>query len=128
MWNGSVLRGRLTNDEIGFQIIPGPALRLRTEHCLRIERSLAMPPDEVNEKVSALIRRLASDNYLEREKATAALVELGDGIIPVLKKRLQEARDPEVRQRIEEVIEKLGVRLHPAAPDRRAVTAALGVG
>ena len=50
---------------------------------------------------------LGAESYLDHEKATEDLGKLGDSVIPVLKKHLKD-NDPEVRQRILRVIEKLG--------------------
>lgn len=107
LWDGSVLRGQMKQDEFTFQITPGPRLKLSLGHCVEIVRSHALPPQIIIDKVNRLVARLGAESYKDRQEATEALVKLGGGIVPLLRKHLH-SKDPEVRQRVEDIIEKLG--------------------
>jgi HEAT repeat protein len=102
-----MLRGQLDIKDMNVQVTPGPALTISTAQMVSIEQSTSLPTDEAIKKAEQLIARLGAESYLDREKATEDLGKLGDSVMPVLKKHLQD-KDPEVRQRILRVIEKLG--------------------
>ena len=106
-FDGSMLRGQLDIKDMNVQVTPGPALTISTAQMVSIEQSTSLPTDEAIKKAEQLIARLGAESYLDREKATEDLGKLGDSVMPVLKKHLQD-KDPEVRQRILRVIEKLG--------------------
>lgn len=106
-FDGSMLRGQLDIKDMNVQVAPGPALTISTAQMVSIEQSTSLPSTEAIKKAEALIARLGSESYQDREKATEELGKLGDSVLPVLKKHLKES-DPEVRQRILRVIEKLG--------------------
>ena len=82
-------------------------LTISTAQILTVEQSTSLPTDEAVKKAEQMIARLGAESYLDREKATEDLGKLGDSVMPVLKKHLKD-NDPEVRQRILRVIEKLG--------------------
>ena len=116
LWDTSVLRGQLDQGELEFQILSGPKLKLPPGECVSITRTQALPPKQVREQVDKLVARLGSEFFKDRQEATESLMKLGAGIIPLLKKHL-DTKDPEVRQRIEDIIEKLGgSKVGPAAP------------
>lgn len=72
-----------------------------------INRATADPPAEMLEKVEKLIAQLGAESYVDREKAQKELIAMGKSIAPILKKHLNN-RDPEIRQRLEEIIKTLG--------------------
>ena len=116
LWDGSVLRGQFTRQTLTFQILPGPELDLYVGQCARIRRSQALPPEKVRQRLQRLIGQLGAESYEDRQAATEALVKMGKGIVPMLRKHL-ESGDPEVRQRIADVIERLKAqRSPPPAP------------
>ena len=53
--------------------------------------------------------QLGSESYRDREDAAKALVAMGRSIAPLLRPHLK-SRDPEIRQRIQDILEKLGVK------------------
>jgi hypothetical protein len=69
---------------------------------------------EVRAKAEALIRQLGSDEFEIREKASAALLELGPVVLPLLRK-VEDSSDVEVRMRATEVA-RLVRRKLPAEP------------
>jgi len=106
MWNGTVHKGRLEQAEIGFQIVPGPKLSLHAEQFVRIVRPRPVPPKETRRLVEELVGRLGSESYRDRQEATEKLMQI-QGIRSLLVKHLTHS-DPEVRQRVEEILEKAG--------------------
>jgi hypothetical protein len=117
LFNGTVLRGQLTQQELSWQIIPGPTLKLPTCQLGTITRGASQPPAEVKEQVEKLVARLGAESYQDRQKATEELIKLGKSIAPFLQEHLGDS-DPEVRQRIEDILEKFGVKanLEPQPP------------
>jgi hypothetical protein len=113
LWNGSVLRGHCDKQTLAFQITPGPTLGISIGQYVQVRRSQALPPKEVREKLRRWVGQLGAESYKDREAATEALIKMGKGVVPLLREYL-DTSDPEVRQRIEEIIERLGAR--PAAP------------
>jgi hypothetical protein len=107
LWDGSVLRGQLDQGELEFQILPGPKIKLPPGECVSITRTQALPPKQVREQVEKLVSRLGSETFKDRQEATDVLLKMGPTIVPLLRKYL-DTKDPEVRQRVEDIIEKLG--------------------
>lgn len=106
LWDGTSQKCRLKEEYIGFQISPGPKFTIHTSQIIGVARSQAMPPDEIIKKVEDLVARLSAESFQDRETASKELKAIGKGIIPLLKKYLNN-KDPEVRQRIQDVIESL---------------------
>jgi hypothetical protein len=79
---------------------------LRTEAILSLKRPKASAPPDLTAKFERLLHQLGSDSFAERKAATAALVEMGALIRPMLAKH-QNSRDPEVRMRVREILGKL---------------------
>ncbi|GEM_PF-2726067 len=61
-------------------------------------------PDEA--RIQRLIEALGSERWKEREKATDALVEIGEAAVPALTQALQ-SEDPEVRVRARDALERI---------------------
>ena len=64
------------------------------------------PADADLKRVPALIAKLSSDDFDEREKATEALMALGPVALPILRKELNH-RDLETRTRVRACVEKV---------------------
>jgi len=107
LWDKSVHRGRLEQEELTFQVSPGPAVKLAAGQLAKLEQAVALPPDEIVKKVDALVARLYSESYKDRDAATEELIRMGAQIVPCLMKYTQD-KDAEVRQRVGTIIEKLG--------------------
>lgn len=67
----------------------------------------AEPADDPAAAVERILPGLASDNFAEREKATAALLALGERALPAIRKALGKTGDLEVQTRLRGVFEKL---------------------
>jgi len=107
LWDGSVLRGQCGKETLAFQITSGPTVEIYVGQFVEVRRSQALPPLEVRQQLEKLVGQLGAESYKDRQAATEALTKMGKGIVPMLSKYLGTS-DPEVRQRIEDIIEKLG--------------------
>ncbi len=107
LWDGSVLRGQCQQEVLSFKIDPGPPIDLHIGQCVQIRRNQALPPKDIREKLLKFVGQLGAESYKDRQAASAELVKMGKGIVPLLQQHLS-ASDPEVRQRLEDIIEKLG--------------------
>jgi hypothetical protein len=107
LWNGTILTGRPIPDVLSFQMDPGPVVRLPISQLVSLHQPNALPPDQVQTKVHKLIAQLGSETYNDREDAQKQLQRMGPTIVPLLKKHAKD-KDPEVRQRIEQLLGILG--------------------
>ena len=115
MWNGSVIKGKLNVDEIGFAVTQGDRWALPVTKITSITCPQAIPPKAMRLKIEKLIAQLGAEGYKDREAAATALVGMGKGIIPLIKRHLSN-KDAEIRQRIEDVLEQLGYKSPSADP------------
>jgi hypothetical protein len=112
-WNGSTVKCRLGGEGIGFEIVPGARLKLRAAKLVSIVRAQSLAPSAARAKIDKLLAQLGSESYKDREAAVKALLKLGPAISSILRKHRKNP-DPEVRQRIDELLEKL----NPPSPPR----------
>ena len=62
--------------------------------------------DETRLKIAGLIRELGSDDWEKREAASEALGEYGFMAKPILEETLRTSPDPEVRRRVEKLLDE----------------------
>ncbi len=110
LWNGSILRGQIMQDSIRFRIAGGPALELYPNQCTSIIRSQTMPHTKILKEIETLVAQLGAESYADRQAATELLKKLGPGTIPLLERFKQRSKDPEIRHRLEAVLETLGAK------------------
>ncbi len=116
LWDGSTLRGRLAQDNLQFIVTPGgPTVSLDIARIVAIRSPMALPPKKLQAKIEKLIGRLGSEVFEERQEATAELIRIGGPARPLLKKRLNDP-DPEIRQRVRDVLDRLGSNGATATP------------
>ncbi len=70
------------------------------------EEPKELTEEELKAKVAELIKMLESDNFKEREAATAELFKLGEKAIPIIEEAIKNATDPEIKSKLSSVIEK----------------------
>jgi len=122
MWKGSILKGRLGKSQIGFAVSPQTVLNIHAGQFVSIRCPLPLPPKAARAEVEKLIAQLGAESYQDRQKASKKLLERGKSISLILRKHLASS-DPEVRQRIEDILEQLGSSTAPApAPAGRGGT------
>jgi len=108
-WDGSSMKGKLNATEIGFAPAPDRRWSLPIGKIVSITCPQAIPPKAMRLKIKKLIAQLGADNYKDRQAASKSLVGMGKGIVNQLKPHLSD-EDAEVRQRIEDILEQLGVK------------------
>jgi len=107
MWGNTTIRGRLVQPTVTVAITPnGPAVKAKTTQIVSITRSSVLPPPEVLKKARQFIAQLGAESFEDRETAAKALIAMGKGVVGVLKTNLA-SRDPEIRQRLEQIIKAL---------------------
>ena len=107
-WDGVVLAGTLAAKEVAFRIgVDGPRLNVPVAQIVSITRTVVLPPPEIANRVEKLIARLGAESYRDREAAQKELEGMGKGIVPLLKPHANHG-DPEVRQRVQQILEKFG--------------------
>lgn len=119
IWNGSTFRGRLANTRLGVQIQPGPRLELDLDRISQLHRPHALPPRQIVDQVARLVESLDDPSFQKRQEATEKLKQLGQAILPLLKRHKMETASLEVRNRIEEILEIHGSASAPAGGDPR---------
>ena len=113
-WKGSVLKGRLGQSQLGFAISPQTVLNIYAGQFVSIDCPLPLPPAAARVEIEKLIAQLGAESYEDRQAASKKLRELGKSISPLLRKHLTSS-DPEVRQRIEDIIEQFGGAAAPTS-------------
>ena len=127
MWNGSVLKCRLETGEIGFEITPAARLKIDVGWIVSITRAQPAPPRVALARINRLLGPLGGESYKDRQAATQALSAIGPRIVPLLRRYLH-APDAEVRQRVEDILDKLTPKPAPPPPpagDRRKFRGAI---
>ena len=107
-WDGGILAGELVEEIVTVAIgAGGPTLKVKATAIASIVRSSALPPAAVVKRIEKLIARLGSANFKDREDATAELIRIGKPARGLLAKHRNDT-DPEVRQRIQQILEAIG--------------------
>ena len=119
-WSGSTVKCRLGSAEIGFEIAPGARLKMQAAKLVSIVRAQSLPPPAARARIEKLLAQLGSESYKDREAAVKALVEMGQAISSILRKHRKNP-DPEVRQRIDDILEKLNPKPPPQPPRQRGI-------
>jgi len=109
-WDGTNLAGTFVDAGVAFEIGPGgPTVNVPPSSILSAVNPTPSPPPEALKKIEKLVAQLGAVSYLDREKAQKDLIAMGKSIVPLLRPHLKN-RDPEIRQRIQAVLEQLGVK------------------
>jgi WD40 repeat protein len=96
---------------------PGPSVPFLRRHLLAVEPVAA-------ERLARLVKDLDSPQFAVRDQATAELEKVAEVTAPALRRLLQDQPGPEVRKRLEAVLDRLEGR--PLTPeDRRTLRAVL---
>lgn len=107
LWNDTTLRGQLRQKTLRFAIEPGPVLSLHVGQIVSLQCSDALPPEQIVQLVEKYVAMLSAASYKDRQEAQEKLILMKKAIIPLLRKHLKDT-DPEVRQRIQVILERLG--------------------
>ncbi len=77
-----------------------------------IKRAMLAIVNETDSLIKGLINKLGADEPETREKATETLIKLGRPVIPEIEKALKEAKDPEVKTRLERILTEINKKTH----------------
>ena len=113
LWNDDSATGYLAETvltvESGGQLFKVP---------VRDVAGLVVPLPEISEavraRVRALVGELGSREWKKREAASAELVRIGLAAKPLVRAAIAEAKDPEVRRRLEAVLDEINGVSEPA--------------
>ncbi len=72
-----------------------------------VEEKPAIPQSELDATIKRLVENLDSAEWMIREKASKALVEIGEPAVAALKKALEESSSEEVKERAQKALEKI---------------------
>jgi HEAT repeat protein len=72
-----------------------------------LAKHLAPAQGPAPERLRQLLADLESNQFDVREKASTALIQIGELAVPILRKRLESSPPLETRQRIDRVLEKI---------------------
>jgi len=115
LWDGSTLRGRLGAETLRFEIKPGPTVAVHVGQIVGLRRPDAVPPEHIVRLVDKYVAGLSAPNFKDRQEAEENLLRMDATIVPLLKKHVEDS-DPEVRQRVRNVLEKLEGEAPAAGP------------
>ena len=119
MWDGTKLVGQLAAPRLTCRIAPnGPSVSLLARRITSIIQPSPLLGPAARKKAEQLIAQLAAESYKDRDAATNELVKMGKGVAALVKKHVNDP-DPEVRQRIEGILEQLDPKkVERTAPPR----------
>ena len=107
-WDDTTLHGQLAELKLTCRIAPnGPRASLNAAEVASVTLSTPLLRPEVREKAEKLIAQLAAESFVDRETATKELVNMGKGVVGLLKEHVN-SLDSEVRQRVARILEQLG--------------------
>jgi dipeptidyl aminopeptidase/acylaminoacyl peptidase len=92
---------------------------------LKAHLTPAAPPDE--KRIARLVKDLDSNQFEVREAAATDLEKLGELAVPAIQKALADASSPEVRRRLEALVEKQEEGASNSAPERLRMLRAIEV-
>jgi hypothetical protein len=81
--------------------------------CAKLQRARMTPPADMKTEATRWIAQLGHEKRRKREEATAELKKMGKLVVPLLKKAFHASRDPEVRARLEAIVEHFKESIEP---------------
>ena len=112
LWDNSRLIGHVGGQTLAFGIRPGPTVHIHPGQLVTVQCPNALPPNRIIIEARKLIALLAAESLTDRRDAQERLIQLGSGIAPLLRQNAHTS-DPEVRRRIEDILDAVGSPLDP---------------
>jgi hypothetical protein len=116
-WSNEKDKAPLAEDTIAFRLGSRSEIDLVATRLEHLRRAAARTPDEAEKQLDKLVAQLGSGSVQQREKASEKLKAMDKKMLPYLRKKYAASRDPEIRARIEDVIESHGETLSGSATD-----------
>ena len=106
LWGGSVVVGQLRETVLPV-LFRGEVWHVPVSDVVEIVTPSPQISDETRQEIAARIRELGNDDWQKREEASTALAEYGFLARSMLMEAMRVSPDPEVRRRVEKLLEKL---------------------
>lgn len=106
LWGGGTMLGQVREPVLPFRV-RNAVWSVPIADVVEIANPAPQVSDETRVKMSGFIRDLGSDAWEQREAASQALAEFGFMARPLLDEALKTTPDPEVRRRVEKLIDEM---------------------
>lgn len=117
LWDQSIVSGQLQEPQVQVALKSGLVLAVPVALVEQYDHPEPQPSSAMVEKIKETVARLNAEDWKERDRAAAQLMEMGPIVAPVLKS-LRDAQPPEAQQRIDQVLAAVGTS-RGAAPVER---------
>ncbi len=106
LWGGGSILGQLRDPVVALRVRDA-VWRVPAADLIEFSNPAPRISDEMRLKLAAHIRDLGSEDWEKREAASQALAEFGFMARPLLDEALKTTADPEVRRRVEKLLDEL---------------------
>jgi hypothetical protein len=72
-----------------------------------VDKEKTVNNEEVEKKVKGLIEKLNADDFEERESATSELIKIGEPALELVRKTMENAKEPETKMRAKKIITEI---------------------
>jgi hypothetical protein len=103
LWDDTTVSGQLEEPALDCQSRNGTPFRIPTALLTEYHQPEPTPSDSTAKQVEALVQKLNSDGWKERDAAQTQLIQMGPPISGILKTQ-RPGQTPEVQQRIDTIL------------------------
>ncbi len=116
-WNDGVKKGLLRTRTIVIRMGKHSRIEVDANECDHLKRARMTAPADMEQDAVKWIAQLGHPTRQKRQEATAKLKAMNKVIVPLLRRSFHSSRDPEVRARIEAVLEHFKESIQPRKAD-----------
>jgi hypothetical protein len=106
LWDGTTLSGQLQDQVLAVKLECGVDMKVPVALVQTYEQPAPQASKQMIERINEVVGNLNADDWKERDRAEAALLEMGPVAAGVLRK-LRENQPPEAQQRIDTILKEL---------------------
>jgi hypothetical protein len=106
LWDQTTLTGQLQSATVQCKLASGPVINVPPALIDVYNQPLPRPSDVMIEKIKATVADLNADDWKQRDKAEADLVQMGIAVVGVLKD-MRASQTPESQQRIDSILKQV---------------------
>jgi hypothetical protein len=103
LWDQSIVSGQLQDAQVQCMLKSGLVLSVPVALVQEYDHPEPQPSSAMVEKIKETVGKLNAEDWKERDRAAAQLMEMGPIVAPVLKS-MRDAQPPEAQQRIDTVL------------------------
>jgi hypothetical protein len=103
LWDQSIVSGQLQDAQVQCTLKSGLVLSVPVALVQEYDHPEPQPSSAMVEKIKETVGKLNAEDWKERDRAAAQLMEMGPIVAPVLKS-MRDAQPPEAQQRIDTVL------------------------